>query len=184
MTQINADGLYLKFGLEEAAANKGGTDSTLGPFNVTEVTVTAADWVLASNRIGSTNGSLGVQLPRKAIVEKIEIYTKTAFTSSGTIGSATMVLGLVKDDLSTENDFDGYMTSSAVVSGLGAATAGSLITFTKASTGAGALIGVAATDAGYLTLSNSAHASHPVAAGTLVLRIYWSIQDVAALTPA
>ena len=174
MSWINDDGLYVKFGTEEAAANKGGTYNTLGPLQVTEVKIDYTDMLSAtSTRIGSDDGSLGVQLPKGAHIEKIETAAEVAATSSGTVGSATFVLGLVKDDLATENDYDGLLTSSATFSTLSLSTKGKLVQTVQGGTGAGALVGAELANSGYLTIANSAHASHPLTAGKFVVRIYW-----------
>lgn len=176
MTTVNADGLFIKFGLEEAVANKGGVYSTLGPLQITEVRMLAADIQSATGvRVGSVDGSGGVQIPKGAIIEQVDFVVETAFTSSGTLASATILLGLVQDDYATENDLDGFTTASLTGSGLALQTIGTKTLVTRATTGAGAFLtahtGLALS--GYVTVGNSTHGSNPLAAGVLTARIYW-----------
>lgn len=176
MAAINADGLFVRYGLEEAAVNVGGTYNTLGPLQISEVTIKAADIASAtSTRVGDAEGVQGVQLPKGAIIERLEITTETAFTSSGTVGSGTIVLGFVGDDFSTEVDYDGLTTSSFTVTLAGAATLGSYTVVTRATTGAGVLLtghaGLASS--GYITVANSTHSSNPLAAGVIKVRVFW-----------
>lgn len=176
MTWINDDGLFVKFGLEETKVNTGGTYNTLGPLQISEVIIKAADIASTSNvRVGDAEGVQGVQLPKGAIIERLEFTTETAFTSSGTVGSATIVLGLVGDDFSTEVDFDGFTTSSFTVTLANAATLGAYTVVNRATTGAGAFLtghaGLASP--GYITVANSTHGSNPLADGVIKVRVFW-----------
>lgn len=176
MTWTNADGLVVKMGLEEAVENKSGEFSTLGPNRVSSFVIDFSEMLSATAQVlGTTTGPLGAIIPAGARIEEIETVVETAFTSSGTIGSSTVVLGLARLDRTTELDNDGFTTTSATGTALGLATVGTKTVIRKGSTGAGALIGAATglANAGYLVVANSAHASHPFTAGRLIVRVSW-----------
>ena len=176
MTAINADGLHIRFAKEEGVANKGGQISTMGATQMSEIDIDYTEMLTATASVlGTTTGPLGLSLPQGARIEAVETVVLTAFTSSGTIGSATVVLGTKDLDRSTEEDHDGLLTTSATGTVLGLATAGTVTKITKGSTGAGALIGTSLGDASYVCVANSAHASHPFTAGKLRVRIYWTV---------
>jgi hypothetical protein len=178
MVWNNSDSLYVKFGVEEAARVKGGQYSTLGALECTEIKIDYTDALSATAAIvGSVAtspdaaGSIGVQLPSGVRIEAVEVVAETAFTSSGTIGSSTFVLGLVRNDRTTVYDVDGFTTASFVGSVLDAA--GERTYLTPGSTGAGAFIGTTLANSGYIVVANTAHATHPFTAGKAVVRIYW-----------
>lgn len=179
MPWTNADGLIIKMGVEEARENASGEFRTIGPYRVSEFVLDWRDMVSATAvALGDAanspwNGTLGANLPQGARIEEIETVVETAFTSSGTIASATVVLGLNRLDRTTELDADGFTTTAATGSVLGLATVGTKTVIRRGSTGAGALIGTNLAQAGYLVAANSAHASHPFTAGRLVVRVYW-----------
>lgn len=177
MTQVNADGLFLKFGLEEAASSKGGTYSTLGPLEVTEYKVDYTDiqsaTTTAATRLGAVTGTVGIQLPRGAIVEKIEFVVETAFTSSGTLASGTLVLGMIADDYTVVTSTNGLTTASLTAAGLVLQTVGTETVIKVGSTGAGTFLGTALAASGYPAISNSTHASNPYTAGKLAIRFFW-----------
>lgn len=178
MVWNNTDGLYVKFGVEEAARNKGGQYSTLGALECTEIKIDYTDMLSATAAIvGSVAtspdaaGAIGVQIPSGVRIEAVEIVAETAFTSSGTIGSSTMVLGLIRNDRTTAYTANGFTTTSFVGSSLDAA--GERTYLTPGTTGAGAFIGTTLANSGYIVAANSAHATHPFTAGKAVVRIYW-----------
>lgn len=184
MTWMNTDGLLVKFGLEEGADARGGEVSDALRHEV-EFIVDWTDALSATNTIlgnvgtvdGGKTGSFGVVFPKGAFIERIETIALSAFTSSGTIGSSTMVLGLIKaSDRSTELDYDGFTTASLVGSTFDAA--GETNSIIVGSTGAGALIGTALSENGVLCVANSAHASHPYTAGKLKVKIWYSRAQV------
>lgn len=179
MAWVNSDGLIVKFDKELGAVSNAGEYHTQGANRVSEFVIDYKDMLTATpttlgDLAGSPwYGSLGATLPQGARIEEIEVVVETAFTSSGTIGSATFVLGLKDLDRSTEEDNDGFTAAAATGTVLGLATVGTKTVIRKGSTGAGALVGANTPDAGYLCVSNSAHASHPYTAGRAVVRIYW-----------
>lgn len=175
MSWINNDGLYIKYGTEEAAVARGGEylEGTT-QMNVYEFAVNRADLLSATPTIlgdasGTENGSFGVVLPKGLRIQEVEVFTETAFTSSGTIGSSTLVVGFKREDRSTELDHDGLLTSSFVGSAIDAAGETSIVRV--GSTGAGALIGTTLANDGIVVVSNSAHASHPYTAGRAIIRV-------------
>lgn len=176
MSWLNNDGLFVRMGLDETNPNVGGTYNTLGPLQISEVVIKAVDIQSAtSTRIGSVEQVQGVQLPKGALIEKCELLIETAFTSSGTVGSATVVLGFIGDDFATEVDYDGITTTSFTGTVGGIATVKTVTTINRATTGAGAYLTGATglASAGYLTVANSTHASNPLATGVMKLRVFW-----------
>jgi len=176
MSWLNADGLYVKFSVEEADVAAGGAFNVDGATKEIEVDIPYTEMASATAAIvGSVGnpGARGVQLPKGALIEKVTFIVTTAFTSSGTIGSATVLLGTKEaSDRSTEADHDGLSTTAATGTALGLATAGSVTELVQGSTGHGADVGGAAlTENQILVAANSAHASHPFTAGELKVRI-------------
>lgn len=169
-TWTNNDGLLVKFGTDEAALARGGERTDVLGNHVIEFVVNYADALSATAAIlGASAGSYGVLVPKNLFIEEIEFVTETAFTSSGTIGSATLVLGLIRDDRTTTYDVDGFTTTSFVAGVLDAA--GEKTVLRVGGTGAGALIGTELANNGYIVVANSAHASHPYTAGSVRVRI-------------
>lgn len=177
MTWLNSDGLFVKFGKEEAADARGGelpSDVT----HILEVDLSYLDAQSTSSVIvgdnavpaGSTTGTFGAVIPKGAKISLLEVLVTAAFTSSGTIGTSTLVLGFKKaSDRSTELDHDGLTTTSFVGSVLDAVGETTLVR--PGTTGAGDDYMVAQTEAGILCAANSQHASHPFTAGAARLRI-------------
>ena len=182
MAQVNKDGLFVQFALDESKPNTGGVYGTLEHgVNVTEVLVDGKNggYDDTSRVVGYKNGVQGAQIPKGCVIEKVQVVVEKAFTSSGTIGSSTLVLGLIKDDFTTENDYDGFTTSSLTGSGAALATVNSVKTIEVGTTGAGVFISTAGpTNPGYITVANSAHASHPWTDGLASIRIYWRFDDL------
>jgi hypothetical protein len=174
---MNSDGLYVKFGLDEADLAKGGQRIDGANKYSTEFTIDYTDALSATSAVlgsalATTDGAFGVSVPKGARIEAVEVIVETAFTSSGTIGSATLELGLKKaSDRSTELDHDGFLTTSFVGSALDAVGERSYVVV--GSTGAGALLGTTISENGVIALRNSAHASHPYTAGKARVRVYY-----------
>jgi hypothetical protein len=170
MPWTNNDGLRVKFGPEESAVARGGArvDAT-GMHEISfeidyrdVLSATAA--ILGSVAAGDIVGSYGVMVPKGLLVKEVEIQTITAPTSSGTVASATLVLGFIGDDLSTTYDVDGLTTTSMVI-GTVLETAGEVNVIRVGSTGAGALVGTTLANDGVIVVANSAHGSNPFTAG-------------------
>jgi hypothetical protein len=177
---MNSDGLHVKFGAEEAAHGRGGEFAALdNGRHVIEFTIDWKDALSATNAIlGSAatvaypqTGSKGVVIPEGFIPEFLEVTPVVAFTSSGTIGSATLVIGSKKlSDRSTEFDHDGLATTSFAASVLDATAEGPTV-IKVGTTGAGDDYGVAYTENVVISCSNSQHGSHPYTAGVAKCRL-------------
>ena len=170
-TWLNSDGLYIRFGADEADNAIGGVKNNLDGEHEAEFELTFTDFNSATPTLPRTD-SFGLVIPKGARIEEVETIVQTAFTSSGTVGSATVVLGLkLASDRSTELDHDGLTTASATGTVLGIGTVGTKTVTRIGSTGAGALIGTSLANNGVIVASNSAHASHPLTAGVLKVRV-------------
>lgn len=168
---VNGDGLAVKFDRDKAAKPAGGAISKSDK-HLIEFEIGYAQALTATPTIlNPETGSYGVMVPEGLRIEAIEITAETAFTSSGTIGTSTLVIGLKKwSDRTTELDHDGFTTTSFVGSRLDAA--GERTYVEVGSTGAGALLGTTIAENGIIVVSNSQHASHPYTAGKALVRIF------------
>ncbi len=173
MSWQNSDGLYVKFGPEEGKPALGGETNSLNSIHTYEFVIDYSEALSATYAIvdgGSALGPQGVVIPEGLRVTEVEVFTQTAFTSSGTIGSSTFSVGLKKrSDRSTELDHDGLLTASFVGSAIDAAGETSVVRV--GSTGAGALIGTTLAEDGVIVVANTAHASHPYTAGKAVVKV-------------
>jgi hypothetical protein len=175
MSWMNSDGLYVKFGLEEGKSAVGGEYSKDGAIHEYEVTIDYTEVLSATYAIvdgGAAPGPLGVVIPEGLRVTEVEVFTATAFTSSGTIGSAVLSVGLKKkSDRSTELDHDGFLTASFVGGVFDAANETTVVR--TGTTGVGALItgGSVISEDGVIVAANTAHASHPFTAGKAIVKI-------------
>lgn len=171
MVWTNSDSLHVRFGQETAQPAQGGEVSNLGGQHKFTFVIKYTDLLSATAAIvdGVTAGALGVKIPKGLYVEEVEVVAETAFTSSGTIGSSTLVMGLIREDRSTTYDVDGFTTTAFVGGVLDAA--GEKTVLRIGSTGAGAFIGTALANDGYIVAANSAHATHPYTAGKVKVTI-------------
>lgn len=164
MSWTNSDGLYVKFGTEEGKVAKGGTYSTRGSLQETEIkidlTTDAASTTAAI--IGSATGSAGVLLPGGVRIEEVEVVAEVAATSGG---AATLDIGLIDTDHSTVLDDDGLVAALALTS---IDAAGEKTVLRVGSTGAGAFIGTTLTSPGYLC---AAYNTAVFTAGKVAIRV-------------
>ncbi len=176
----NADNLSVRFGRDEAGLAKGAEKGAFDNGNhVIEFLIRASDLQSATEAIlGSVSstaegvGTLGVLVPEGARISALEIVTETAFTSTGTIGTASVEIGLINaNDRSTEIDFDGLADANFVGSRIDAV--GERTYLEIGSTGDGALMATTLTAPGLITVRAAQHASHPLAAGVLRCRLYY-----------
>lgn len=176
-TWLNSDGLFVKFGADEGDVVKGGHyeidgSRLMADFVINYTDALSATAAILGSAVGTTDGSLGVELPKGARIEKVETFAQTAFTSSGTIASSTMNIGLIKaSDRSTAYDATGLTTTAFVGSSFDAI--GESATLAVGSTGAGTAIGTTLTENTIVSVRNSAHATHPYTAGVLLVRVYY-----------
>ena len=179
MSWMNGDGLFVKFGTEEAATSRGGHYATDDQGrHVIEFVIDWKDCLSATAAVlGSVatvanplTGSFGVLVPEGFVPEFMEAVTAVAWTSSGTIGTADLEIGLKKaSDRSTVYDADAFTTTSFVGGVFDAANETTLIK--SGATGVGSAFGIALTENAVITVRNSGHASHPYTAGVLRCRL-------------
>ena len=186
MSWINGDGLYVKFGTEEAVTHRGGSVKNVdGRYEFQFIVdwkdlLSATDTILGSAS-GVQTGSFGVLIPKGLHIEELEIVATTAFTSSGTIGSSTLSMGFIREDRSTTYDVDGLLTTSFVAGVLDAAGEKTVIRI--GSTGCGALVGTVLANDGLIMVANSAHSSHPYTAGRANVVVRGFYPDTQTVTP-
>lgn len=154
-TWTNNDGLYIKFGENEALQNIGGEYEQDGGIHTVEFQINASD--LAA--VGS-QGLLSdtVYIPNNAFIDSAQFRVETAFVGA----SGTLDFGLVRKNRTTEIDYDGIDSAIAVA----ALTAGATIACD------GALIGTRLSQAGIPTARNN---TTDFSAGKGWLRIVYRI---------
>lgn len=140
-TWTNNDGLIIRLGVTEAEVSRGGEVQSFGPDRTWEFVVDLANLGSASALLEDTHNFL---LPSGLTISEVEIVTETAGTSGG---SATLNLGLIRQDQSTTYDADGLVAALALTS---YDAAGETTVLRVGSTGAGALIGTTLANTGYL----------------------------------
>ncbi len=164
---LNSDGLYIEYGPDEVTVVDGGELKAFGSLHEVEVEIPLASLSTSTQLILSDT----ITIPNGARIEKVVLAVEVAATSGG---SATLDIGLVDQDRSTELDFNGLVAALALaeMSDLGA-----VITFVNGAdstpageSGDGALVGTTLTNTGLIT----ANAGTAVfTAGRLKCRIYW-----------
>jgi len=168
---VNSDGLFVRIGTSEATVMKGGAKPVKSGNHEIEFELTAADIASATAAIPGSD-AFGVVIPKGARIEEVETVVQTAFTSSGTIGSATVVLGLKSAaDRSTDLSTTALTAATATGTVLGLATVGSKTVIRVGSTGVGAYVGTTLAANGVVAVANSTHATNPLAAGVLKVRV-------------
>lgn len=163
-TWLNPDGLYIKYGPSEATATTGGEYETDGPFRLTEVEI--SDITVLTTTAGATILADNVMIPKGARIESVQIINKTAVTTGST---SALNVGLVREDRSTELDFDGLI---AALDSAAFNAAGETVTLTPGSTGAGALIGTTLANAGLFVADWD---TAVFTAGAVYIRVRWYV---------
>ena len=158
---MNSDGLNVKFGTTEGAAGAGGEPLEFGGLHKVEVEINGTD-------IGSTAALVDRHtiVPSGARIEKVEVVAETAFTSGG---AATLDVGLVDQDESTEIDDDGLVAALALSS---IDADGDVVELVQGSTGHGALVGTTLSNAGYISVH---YGTAAYTAGRAVIRVFYYI---------
>lgn len=159
---MNGDGLYKKYGTDKATANNCGEYITTGPQRMIEVAI--PDLTALGDSSTPTIISDQTFFPKKRI-EKIEVVNTTAATSGG---SATLSVGLIRMDRTTELDYDGFIAQGALAT---FNAAGETVTYTAGTTAAGALLGTTTTNPGYIV---AYYGTAAFTAGAVKVRIYYS----------
>jgi hypothetical protein len=155
-TWKNADGLYIKFGVDEATQHKIGqyADDVAG-LHVVELLYEAADLPTAGTTVIHSDT---VYIPNNAFIESATFRVETAFAGA----SGTLTFGTMEKDRTTAIDADGIDATIAV----GSLTAGATITCD------GAQIGTRLNKAALIT---SVNATTKFTAGKGYLRITYRI---------
>lgn len=135
----NNDGLQLFYGVDKTTTEAAGEYRTNGPLREIEVRIDLTSLATGSQTILSNT----VFFP-KMRVEEVTLEVQTAATSGG---SATLDVGLISTDRSTEIDYDGFIAAEVLTA---INTAGKRITYVNGTSKAGALIGTTTATVGHL----------------------------------
>lgn len=163
---VNSDGLVVKLGTIEATAGRAGQYSDpLGGQHITELAVNLID--VTSATAGATILDYNTLIPKGANIQKVEVETLVAVTGT----NAVLNVGLARSDTTTEIDFDGLGTAAALTQTAMAAK-GTVLTYIKGTSNAGALLGTALTNNGILVADYDTAA---FTAGRVAVRVYWSV---------
>ena len=140
-TWLNSDGLYIKTGQTEATVIPAGEIANPDRLHTVELTISALTGLTASAVIQADT----VEIPAGARIEDVTVIAETAATSGG---SATLNVGLIRTDRTT-NVSDTQFVSALALTSIDAA--GEKTILTPGSTGAGAGIGTTLANKGYFT---------------------------------
>lgn len=157
----NSDGLYIKYGTDKATAAKSGDFLAYGDLRCIELKIGDLTALTSSAVIMEDN----LFVPTNCIIEEVQVISDTAATSGG---SATLNIGLIQDDRSTN------ISDTALVAAL-ALTAidgtGEKTTLVLGSTGAGTKIGTTiGSNRGYITAK---YGTAAFTAGAVTVRVYY-----------
>lgn len=161
-TWFNNDKLYLKTGVDEATRSVAGEYDFDGMYHDVEFTIQDMTKVVSAGGVTAIVDD-NFFFPTGARIDKCEVVVETACTGTG----ATLDIGLIRTDRSTELDYNGIVAAE-ILSTL--TPAGTLTTHTAGSTYAGALMGTTTANPGYLTINYNTAA---YTAGKIVVRIFW-----------
>ena len=109
MAWMNDDGLYIKFGTEEATVTPAGEYNQLGPLHYIEAEI---NWDELEAFDTLTILSDTVKIPTGVFLEAASFEVVTAFVGSG----ATISFGTLDTDRTTEHDEDGIDAQIATTS--------------------------------------------------------------------
>jgi hypothetical protein len=154
----NNDGLRIKLGVDEARVTRGGEYASYGDFREYEVVIGPLTALGTSEAIQAH----GVLIPAGFFIESVDVIANVAATSGG---SATLDVGLIRQNTTTAYDDDGLVAALALAS---INVAGERTVLTAGVTSAGALIGTALANTGLITASYNTAA---FTAGEVTVRI-------------
>lgn len=157
---LNPDGLYRKFGPDNATANIGGEYRHDGALHQMEF-----DLTLTTVGTNATIISDQTYFPKNARIEAIEVVAHTGATSAG--GTASLNLGLISTDRTTEIDFNGFLATYQQTK---MDTAGERNYVTVGGSNAGALIGTTNTTIGHIAAD---YDNEAFTAGRVRIRVYY-----------
>lgn len=104
-TWLNSDGLYIKFGTDEATQSKSGEYNRLGPLHELAIDL---DYTMVQNS-SATIISDSIRVPAGARIERVQVVTHTAWDSAA--DNFVLNLGLVRLDRSTTFDVDAFIAA-------------------------------------------------------------------------
>ena len=160
MGTMDVAGLYQKFGLEQVVPMTGGEPHSYGDVREIDVKLTLVNTPSAAAVIPGTDN---LNFPAGFVLEEVEVINEVAATSGG---SATLNIGLMRMDRSTEIDFDGLLKVAPLAD---YDTVGERKTYIKGVTGIGDLVGVTSgSNPGYLTYH---YGTAAFTAGVVTVRI-------------
>jgi hypothetical protein len=160
---FNSDGLYVKFGTNEATAGAAGEFGTFtdGGLHVIEVRIPLLTAITDSTQ---TILDQNVIFPKNARIEWVDVLNTTAATGT----NAVLDLGLQRLDQTTELDYDGLLADAPRTDW---DALGETKHYMVGVTGAGALMGTVTTQPGYLVATYDTAA---FTAGAIKIRIGYS----------
>lgn len=163
MAWMDNTGLYQKYGLEQVTSQVAGEFRTNTNQRLIEINL---DLTTLTTTAGTViPGTDSVFFPAGFVIDKIEVQADTLATSGG---AATLNLGLIRTDRTTEIDYDGFLTAVALTS---MDTTGETVVYSKGVSGAGALVGTTVgSNPGHL-VANAGTAAFT--AGLVKIRIYY-----------
>lgn len=160
MAWTNSDGLYIKFGTEEATVGTAGEYSIMvGPEHMTEAVITLTSLATSAARQNET-----VTIPSGVRITKVKVINEVTATSGG---SATLNVGLQRLDRSTELDYDGLLVAAPLAD---YNLVGETKEYIIGVTGVGALVGTTTANPGYITADYDTAA---FTAGKVRVQIFW-----------
>lgn len=143
MAWMDNTGLYQEWGVEQAVNSKGGEYRTNGKEREIELTIDLAT-LTESETVLDNN----ITMPSGVKITEVEIFVETAAATGTAID-----LGFVRQDRSTEIDYDGVLAAFVTAT----MTVGNKVVLRKGGTNAGAMVGsgVATVYPAYFTCSRT-----------------------------
>lgn len=169
---VNADGLVIYYGTNEAVVTRGGEYSRLadGRHCVTVSVSLPGLPTVASTNVQILEDTLS--LPNGAFIEQVDVLV----TKETAGANANFNLGLVNQDRATQIDFDGLLAAADAFNG--GTDLGTLTLYNVGTTEVGALVGTKITSTGLLVgWADTADFT----AGVLRIRVFYSIPLAADL---
>lgn len=156
---INNDGLRIQIGVSEAEVTRSGEQAMNDGRRIFETVIDLANLGSSTALLEDTRTTV---LPSGLRIDEIQVINETAATSGG---SATLNLGLVRQDATTTYDADGFLAAAPLAD---FNLAGETLIYRIGTTGAGAFIGTTLANAGFLVADYDTAA---FTAGRLLVRI-------------
>jgi hypothetical protein len=129
---LNADGLYIRNGVNEGTAAKYGEYKTFGPERIVELQVDWSDLAaFGTNTVLSTEG----EIPKGAHIEKVVVEVETAFVGA----TGTLSLGLIGLDRANLTGLGNTALANAIT--VATLTVGSITTLIVGASFVGTLVG-------------------------------------------